>query len=500
GIFVLSTHRAIKLARREGYKATMKAGVCALDTLCADLGVDPCHPGMQMHEATDCLIRHRKINPSLHVVLWQVGLIGELGFKKEGYLNNNFSYFIGWLQKIYGEDYQIIHYIGSRYPTIDPLIELYSLKELHYPENQEKITGLSTFYITPRDVVSSHYQTIIDLGVLSEGQPMVLPKSPLREIGTYRSKEMKAFDEFANFKIPPSYKWQKDTAASNFLIELRFDTKLQELYRKDPLAALNDTRFSGLSDKERALLASRDSGSIQIASKGIHIRSIATEKTITTILNSRLSAAAVKQRMANENKNLYEFKKWLTENKLEIDWDVLHSSIARINRNNLFPWTGVYIEPTQKLILTLIGHKKHRLLSIVYVNGIRIENFKFVNGTIRWKSNKQIRINGFIKPNINFQGKRQLIGKIWEDTNTTLKANNFVADEVDPKLKITNAGSALINYSNIEKIYGSYYFRARERLSKHINRLELSDFGLKINQQKVENFNFNNGVLTWDGG
>src|SRR5690349_15952057 len=59
GIFVLSTHRAIKLARREGHKAIMKAGVCALDTLCADLGVDPCHPGMQTHEATDCLVRQR---------------------------------------------------------------------------------------------------------------------------------------------------------------------------------------------------------------------------------------------------------------------------------------------------------------------------------------------------------------------------------------------------------------------------------------------------------
>jgi hypothetical protein len=73
GIFVLSTHRAVKLARREGHRAIMKAGVCALDTLCADLGVDPCHPGMQTHEATDSLLRRRRLDTSLHVVLWQVG-------------------------------------------------------------------------------------------------------------------------------------------------------------------------------------------------------------------------------------------------------------------------------------------------------------------------------------------------------------------------------------------------------------------------------------------
>src|SRR5690606_11011911 len=38
GIFVLSTHRAIQIARREGRHATMRANVSALDTLCADLG------------------------------------------------------------------------------------------------------------------------------------------------------------------------------------------------------------------------------------------------------------------------------------------------------------------------------------------------------------------------------------------------------------------------------------------------------------------------------
>jgi hypothetical protein len=38
GIFVLSTHRAVKIARREGHRAIMRAGISALDTLCADLG------------------------------------------------------------------------------------------------------------------------------------------------------------------------------------------------------------------------------------------------------------------------------------------------------------------------------------------------------------------------------------------------------------------------------------------------------------------------------
>ena len=115
GIFVLSTHRAIKIARREGYKATMKASVSALDTLCADLGVDPAQPGLQTHEATDALVRHRIPDTSLHVVLWQVGVIGELGYRRQGYLNSHFSYFISWLQGIRSEERRVGKECRSRW-------------------------------------------------------------------------------------------------------------------------------------------------------------------------------------------------------------------------------------------------------------------------------------------------------------------------------------------------------------------------------------------------
>ena len=87
GVFVLSTHSAIAIARREGHRAVMRAAVSALDTLCADLGIDPSQPGLQTFEATDMLIRARPLDTCVHVVLWQVGLIGELGYRRKGFLN-----------------------------------------------------------------------------------------------------------------------------------------------------------------------------------------------------------------------------------------------------------------------------------------------------------------------------------------------------------------------------------------------------------------------------
>ncbi|MBF0423920.1 MAG: hypothetical protein HQL73_13115, partial [Magnetococcales bacterium] len=47
GIFVLSSHRAVAIARQEGHRAEMRPGISSLDHLCADLGVDPAFPGLQ---------------------------------------------------------------------------------------------------------------------------------------------------------------------------------------------------------------------------------------------------------------------------------------------------------------------------------------------------------------------------------------------------------------------------------------------------------------------
>jgi hypothetical protein len=503
GIFVLSTHRAVKLARREGHRAIMKAGVCALDTLCADLGVDPCHPGMQTHEATDSLLRRRNLDTSLHVVLWQVGVIGELGYRRQGYLNTHFSYFISWLQSIYGEDYEITHYIGSRYPTVDPLIEVYKLSSLHDPDIQTRITGLSTFYIPPRDVIPSDYQTAKDVGIVADGQHIVLPKSPLREIGLYGPKEMKAFSAFANFRIPASYKWQDETAASNFLIELRFDTKLQELYEKDPLKALDDERFKDLSDRERALLVSRDSGAIQIASKGAYIRSAETEKALMDILNRKAFSAQFLKKITTLPKKeaLEKLTLWLKENRPEVKWAYLHQSIDYVNQNNLFPWTGVYIEAQKELIVTLIGNETVRKKSIIYINDQRIRNFSFDGGIIRWKANAQQSYSGFLKPDVDIKGNRRIIGKIWLNGEAIPTANNFIANEVDPERKtLSGLTTELFKNDSVSDIYGNYAVRTSGLFAKDINYFTLSPSGLVINNRKVDSFNYARGKLSWTGG
>ena len=76
GVFVSPTHRALALARQEGYEAKMLPGISAEDYMFADLDFDPSVYGCMTCEASELLLRNRRLNPSVHNVIWQVGSIG----------------------------------------------------------------------------------------------------------------------------------------------------------------------------------------------------------------------------------------------------------------------------------------------------------------------------------------------------------------------------------------------------------------------------------------
>lgn len=78
GVYAMPTHLAMKLARQEGYRATMLPGVSADACLTADLGCDPGQGGCRTYEATDFLARRRSLDPLSQLVVWQVGIIGML--------------------------------------------------------------------------------------------------------------------------------------------------------------------------------------------------------------------------------------------------------------------------------------------------------------------------------------------------------------------------------------------------------------------------------------
>ena len=510
GIFVLSTHRAVQIARREGHRAVMRAGVSALDTLCADLGVDPSHPGLQTHEATDCLLRRRRIDTSLHVVLWQVGLIGEMGYRRQGYLNNHFSYFISWLAELYGSGYQVTHYIGSRYPGTDPLIQVHRLGDLHDPARQRDITGLSTFYLPPRDAVPMDRQTAVDLGVLQAGQALPLPASPQRDIASYGRREMAAFTSLGRFRIPSSYHWQDDTEAARFLIELRFDPALRERYRRDPLEALADPRFARLGDRERSLLASRDPGSVQIAAKGSYRRSIPDEELITRLLNSRADCQDIRALFRGKTRaeRRDALADWLNAQNMTVDWAMFASSLDFVYRNNLFPWTGVYTDPATGTTVVIIGNRAAREKSAVYVDGTRIQRYQFSNGTLTWPG-------GVLRLDLRASAERRVVLQTWAPGQHNGQHNGqdngqhngqvVVLPEADPARQAVASGTASFG-ADPAALHGSYAIRRAGRFARTVFGMTISGMtgGPDLADVRIDGCPLHGAVqgtrLTWTGG
>jgi hypothetical protein len=130
GVFALPPHKAIALARAEGYRAHMEPGVSAEDCLYADLGFDPGRYGCQHYEASQFMFYRRRVDVSAYLILWQLGVVGDQSFKR---FSTNAQY-RQVLVDVLARDYDLAHevtiYRAATLPMHEPRIERLPLAKL----------------------------------------------------------------------------------------------------------------------------------------------------------------------------------------------------------------------------------------------------------------------------------------------------------------------------------------------------------------------------------
>lgn len=144
GVFTYPSHESVRRARAAGYPARMLPAVSAEDCLFADLGIDPAD-GCQAFEATDFLLQPRRVDPRSHLILWQVGTIGNWTYESGGYDLQSFPGLVHKLAGMYPPGHPATVYEAPFEPSASARVERMPILRL----NALRLTPATTLHIPP---------------------------------------------------------------------------------------------------------------------------------------------------------------------------------------------------------------------------------------------------------------------------------------------------------------------------------------------------------------
>lgn len=131
GVFAQVAHETVAQALAEGYAAEMQPGISAEDCLYADLGIDPGRFGCQHFETSQFMFYRRQIDPAAHLVLWQIGVAGDLGVSVRITGPEYRQLLVDLLVEFgYPPEHQVILYEAATLPISRPRIDSVSMASL----------------------------------------------------------------------------------------------------------------------------------------------------------------------------------------------------------------------------------------------------------------------------------------------------------------------------------------------------------------------------------
>ena len=144
GVFANPGHEAIARAREVGADATMHPSVSAADCLFADLGVDPGRRGCLSIQAAQFLVEQPRFDPSMALLLWQVGVVGERTATVFGQ-PSGLPGLVDLLVHHYRPDHNVVVYEAATQPAFAARIQTVPLGDLA----DVAVTQASTVYVPP---------------------------------------------------------------------------------------------------------------------------------------------------------------------------------------------------------------------------------------------------------------------------------------------------------------------------------------------------------------
>ncbi|HBD7398676.1 TPA: methylase [Legionella pneumophila] len=133
----------------DSIKTVVCPGISAQDCLYADLRFDPASGGIQSFDATEYLLYDRLVDTSSHVVVYQIGMVGNMGLPTNTVNLEAINFIKKKLIKLYKKGKKAIIYEAALYPGTHPKISEFDLEQL----DRQELTTLSTLYIPPDEIL-----------------------------------------------------------------------------------------------------------------------------------------------------------------------------------------------------------------------------------------------------------------------------------------------------------------------------------------------------------
>lgn len=130
GVFACVSHKAIAKLQELDIPAKMEAGISAEDCLYADLSIDPGKSGCIHYEASQFMLYQRAVDTAAHLILWQVGVAGDISLSKYSTGENHAQVLVELLLQHYPTDHQVILYEANTLPTEKIRMEIVNLSAL----------------------------------------------------------------------------------------------------------------------------------------------------------------------------------------------------------------------------------------------------------------------------------------------------------------------------------------------------------------------------------
>jgi hypothetical protein len=129
-IAVQAPFAVMERARALGLRVQVLPGVSAIDTVLADLRLDPVVHGIQMYEATDLLLRRRPLQPDVPALIWQIGPLETCLHTGRVSRPERFARFVAHLGLYYPPRHEVVAIYCSPHPLLPPDILRFAIEDM----------------------------------------------------------------------------------------------------------------------------------------------------------------------------------------------------------------------------------------------------------------------------------------------------------------------------------------------------------------------------------